>query len=295
MKSVQALTIRNMKLYFKDRGAFLTSMTTPLILLVLYLTFLARTYRSSFQAAGSLPSDTLDGLVAGQLISSILSVSCVTVAFFTNMRMVEDRVNGSIKDLRMTPVRGAALALGYYLSAMLSALIVCLVGMAVCLAYMGSVGWFPSAGDIAALVGDITLSVLFGTTLSGIIHFFLKTQGQLNAVGTIISAGYGFICGAYMPISQFSEGLRSVLSFFPGMYGTVLIRNHCMDVVYRDMAAQGIPNQVIDGIRTGVDCNLFLMGDKISIKTLYLLFGAAITVLLIVYLMMNRYRNRKVL
>ena len=32
--------------------------------------------------------------------------------------------------------------------------------------------------------------------------FPLTTQGQLSAVGTIVSAGYGFICGAYMPISN---------------------------------------------------------------------------------------------
>ena len=37
---------------------------------------------------------------------------------------------------------------------------------------------------------------------------------------SIVSAGYGFICGAYMPISQFSEGQQKVLSFLPGTYGT---------------------------------------------------------------------------
>ena len=40
------------------------------------------------------------------------------------------------------------------------------------------------------------------------VSFPLTTQGQLSAVGTIVSAGYGFICGAYMPISNFDSGLQ---------------------------------------------------------------------------------------
>ena len=65
-----------------------------------------------------------------------------------------------------------------------------------------------SAGDIVLLLIDIVVLVLFGTVLSSIVCYPLKTQGQMSAVGTIVSAGYGFICGAYMPISQFSEGLQ---------------------------------------------------------------------------------------
>ena len=57
---------------------------------------------------------------------------------------------------------------------------------------------------------DMILLVLFGSTLSSIISFPLTTQGQLSAVGTIVSAGYGFLCGAYMPISNFGPGLQKV-------------------------------------------------------------------------------------
>ena len=36
------LTARNCKLFFKDKGVFFTSLITPLILLVLYATFLVK-------------------------------------------------------------------------------------------------------------------------------------------------------------------------------------------------------------------------------------------------------------
>ena len=50
----------------------------------------------------------------------------------------------------------------------------------------------------------VNVLVLFGTVLSGIVCYPLQTQGQMSAVYTIVSAGYGFICGAYMPISNSS-------------------------------------------------------------------------------------------
>ena len=39
---------RNIKLFFKDKGMFFTSLITPAILLVLYVTFLGNVYRDSF-------------------------------------------------------------------------------------------------------------------------------------------------------------------------------------------------------------------------------------------------------
>ena len=42
---------RNMRLFFKDKGMFFTALITPLILLVLYTTFLGGIYRDTFEAA----------------------------------------------------------------------------------------------------------------------------------------------------------------------------------------------------------------------------------------------------
>lgn len=85
--------------------------------------------------------------------------------------------------------------------------IICFAATGICLTYVAIVGYM-SLADIFFLFLDILLLVLFGTALSSIINFFLSTQGQISAVGTIISAGYGFICGAYMPISSFGEGCK---------------------------------------------------------------------------------------
>lgn len=50
MRTVLALMDRNRKLFFKDKGMLFTSMITPVILIVLYATFLAKVFRDSFTA-----------------------------------------------------------------------------------------------------------------------------------------------------------------------------------------------------------------------------------------------------
>ena len=51
MTGLWSLTRRNTKLFFKDKGMFFSSLITPIILLVLYVTFLAKVYRDSFASA----------------------------------------------------------------------------------------------------------------------------------------------------------------------------------------------------------------------------------------------------
>ena len=298
MTGLGALIRRNTKLYFKDKGMFFTSLITPMILLVLYSTFLANVYEDSFrsalEAAGAAVSDkVLWGCVGGELVSSLLAVSCVTVAFCSNLLMVQDKITGARRDLTITPLKSGTLALSYYLSTLLSTLLICFAALVVCLVYLANVGWFLTAKDVAALVLDVVLLVLFGTALSSCVIFPLSTQGQASAVGTIISAGYGFICGAYMPISSFSAGLQRVISFLPGTYGTSLLRNHAMGGAFAEMKAQGFPAEVVEAIRDSVDCNLYFFDEKVTIGAMYLVLTASIVLALGIYVAMNIILGKK--
>ena len=48
MTGFGSLTKRGLKLFFKDKGMLFSSLITPIILLVLYITFLAKVYNDSF-------------------------------------------------------------------------------------------------------------------------------------------------------------------------------------------------------------------------------------------------------
>lgn len=298
MSTVKILLKRNIKLFFKDKAMFFTSLITPVILLVLYATFLSNVYTDIFHdsLAGviEVSESLIRGCVGGQLISSILAVSCVTVAFCSNMLMVQDKVTGVAKDFKTSPVRPSALAVSYYLATLASTLIICFVATGICLLYIAAVGWYMSVLDVILLFADVVLLVLFGTALSSIINFFLSTQGQISAVGTIVSSAYGFICGAYMPISQFSTGLQRVLSFLPGTYGTSLVRNHALRGVFEEMESIGFPSEVVEKIRDSVDCNLYFFGNKVELPVMYLILGGTVALLIGIYITMNVVRGKRV-
>lgn len=298
MMGLAALIKRNIKLYFMDKGMFLTSLITPVILLVLYSTFLGNVYEDSFrgalEAAGATVSDDLIwGCVGGQLVSSLLAVSCVTVPFCANLLMVQDKITGARGDLTIAPVKLGTLGLSYYLATLVSTLLINYAAMAVCLGYLAAVGWFLTASDVAALALDVTLLVLFGTALSSCVNFPLSTNGQASAVGTIVSAGYGFLCGAYMPISNFSNGLQKALSFLPGTYGTSLLRNHAMRGVFEEMKRIGFPAEVMEAIRDSVDCNLYFFGKMVPIATMYAVLLGAIVIAVGLYIVMNVFAGKK--
>lgn len=298
MTGLGALIKRNTKLYFKDKAMFFTSLITPVILLVLYATFLRNVYVESFHsaldAAGVTVSEALiNGCVGGQLVSSLLAVSCVTVAFCSNLLMIQDKVSGARHDLTVAPVKPGTLALGYYISTLVSSLTVNLAAAAVSMGYLAFTGWYLSAGDVLLILLDVVLLVLFGTALSSCVSFPLSTNGQGSAVGTVVSAGYGFVCGAYMPISSFSDGLQKVLSFLPGTYGTSLLRNHALRGSLAEMSGLGFPDEVIEAIRDSIDCNLYFFGSKVGAGTMYAVLCGAIVLFVGLYILMNVIGGRK--
>ena len=291
MKTLKNLIYRNTKLFFKDKGLFFTSLITPLILLVLYITFLGNVYRDSFLMhmpdGWIIPDSLLEGLVGGQLVSSLLAVCCVTVAFCSNMLMVQDKISGAKTDFQMTPVSPSVLALSYFVASFTATLCICMTALCAGLCYLGAVGWYLSVSDVCLLVLDICLLVLFGTALSSVINFFLSSQGHISAVGSLVSSVYGFVCGAYMPISQFSDGLQTAITFLPGTYGTVLFRNHAMRGVFSELEGLGLPKELVTEMMDAVDCNLYFLGDRVTISAMYAVVALTVLLLLGVYIFLH--------
>lgn len=181
MKTFLALTKRNIKVFFKDKGMFFTSLITPVILLVLYVTFLAKVYRNTFVAAlpdgVSVPEKLISGMVAGELVSSLLAVCCVTVAFCSNTLMVNDRITGARQDLLVSPAKRSVIAASYFSGTFFTTLIVTYAATAAGLIYVAASGWYMSFRDVVLIIVDVFLLTAFGTALSSVVNALLRTQG----------------------------------------------------------------------------------------------------------------------
>lgn len=290
-KATMHFTWRNIKIFFKDKGTLISAFISPLVILLLYVLFLHNVLYSSFEtnvpAELGLDAELMRGYVAAYEVSSILAVCCVTVAFVANMSMVEDRVSGVRADLTVSPVKGHVLVFGYYLATAAVTLVVCYVALGAGLAYIAGMGWFLSAGDVFAAILDVTLGVLFGTAFSSVVCYFLKSRGAITAVSTIVSTVYGFIAGAYYPISQFSTGIANVVMCLPGTYLTGLLRSHMMGGYATGFSDAGLPDNVVDSVMRSLDAKMSFFGSDVAVWKMYLVLCSAIIFLVGVFVILN--------
>lgn len=304
-----ALVSRNIKCYFKDKFLFFVSLITPMILLVLFATFLRGVYMSSFEgifrAVGFELADArvVEGLAGSWLLSSILAVSSVTVAVCSNAVMVNDKIENTLTDFCVTPVKRTTLSAAYFIANFTVTLIVLLAVLAVGLVYLAAVGWCLAFTDILAILADVICSVLFGTLAAAVIGNFISTQGGLSAVSTLVSSLYGFLCGAYMPLSQFADGLRSVICCLPGTYSVGILRNHFMTPYIQKLAGLGLPEAGAKGLMDSFDCNLtfggkfdkvgYVGGTQIPLGAMYGILLGACAILFAVYFAIVAVKNRE--
>lgn len=293
LRKMRYLTLRNIKLYFKDKMTFLVSLITPLILLVLFIAFLKSTYEDSILSiiqGFDLDQSLIDAFTGGWLFSSVLATSCITVAFCSGM-MVIDKINRANIDFMVSPVKKSTLQLSYVLANLFSTFIITFVLLIVGLIYLACVGFYITFVDILLIVFGIIITSLFGTILANIIWTFTHSQGVVSGVCTLVSALYGFICGAYMPISTMGQGMQYFVSLLPGTYATVLFRQGFLNSVLNRMR-ETLPQDMINGIASGFDVKMSFFGHDVSTLALILVISISTIVLLGVFLFINKFKKK---
>ena len=293
LRKMSYLTLRNIKLYFKDKMTFLVSLITPLILLVLFIAFLKSTYEDSILSiikGFDLDQSLIDAFTGGWLFSSVLATSCITIAFCSGM-MVIDKINRANIDFMVSPVKKSTLQLSYVLANLFSTFIITFVLLIVGLIYLACVGFYITFVDILLIVFGIIITSLFGTILANIIWTFTHSQGVVSGVCTFVSALYGFICGAYMPISTMGQGMQYFVSLLPGTYATVLFRQGFLNSVLNRMR-ETLPQGMINGIASGFDVKMSFFGHDVSTLALILVISISTIVLLGVFLFINKFKKK---
>ncbi|MCH5156720.1 MAG: ABC transporter permease [Clostridiales bacterium] len=299
IRKLFALVLRNMKCYFKDKFLFFVSLMTPMILLVLFVTFLRGVYISSFEqifeaAQFTASDDIINGLAGSWLLSSIISVSAVTVAICSNAVMIQDKIEGPICDLAVSPVKGTTVSISYFIANFIVTLLVMLCVLAVGSIYLAIVGWYIPFLDFLMILVDMICAVLFGTLLSGVIESFISTQGGLSALSTLVSSMYGFICGAYMPLSQFAEGMRNMICVLPGTYSVGMLRKHFMSGYVEKLAEMGLPDEGQKALLDGFDGHIYVGSTQMPLWSMYVILLSTCALLFAAYVLIVIFKNKKI-
>ena len=234
MRGILGLIKRNLLLFFKDWQSILFSLLTSIIVLVLYLLFLKGTFVSAMQSAmeqypgsASMVSETdIDMFANLLLLTGILGSAMISVPFSCITTLVRDRASKVDYDILATPLKRGQIIFAYFVSAVLSSTLLTGIILAIGLVGISLQGdthlngiQFVKAFAVVAL-GSISASAIFM-----IIVLFFKTVSACEAFFGILSAASGFVIGAYIPISQFSNGVQTVCNLFPASQITIMLRN----------------------------------------------------------------------
>ena len=234
MRGFLGLTKRNLLLFFKDKQSIIFSLLTSMIVLALYLLFLKDTFVNAMDSAmNQFPSlsslidkndkDMFANLI---LLTGILGSAMITVPYNCLITLVNDRENKVDYDILATPLKRGQIIFSYFVAAALSSVILTSVILAIGLGVIGLQGAiYLKVSEIVKAFGVVALGSISATSIFMIVILFFKSVSACGAFFGMLSAASGFIIGAYIPISQFSEAVQTVCNIFPASQITIVLRN----------------------------------------------------------------------
>lgn len=255
MRGFLGLTKRNLLLFFKDKQLILFSLLTSMIVLVLYLLFLKETFVNAMDSAinqfpglsSLIDKNDKDMFANLILLTGILGSAMITVPYNCLITLVKDRENKVDYDILATPLKRGQIILSYFVSAAFSSVILTGIILAVGLVTICMHGdIYLGAIDILKAFGVVALGSISATSIFMIVVLFLKSVSASGAFFGLLSAVSGFVIGAYIPISQFSEAIQTICNIFPASQITIVLRNVLINGLLEHM------NTTLDGVDQGM-------------------------------------------
>ena len=234
MRGILGLIKRNLLLFFKDWQSILFSLLTSIIVLVLYLLFLKGTFVRAMQSAmeqypglAFMVSETdIDMFANLLLLTGILGSAMISVPFSCITTLVRDRTNKVDYDILATPLKRGQIIFAYFVSAVLSSTL--LTGIILTIGLVGirmQGNIYMNASQVVKAFSIVALGSISASAIFMIVVLFFKSVSACEAFFGILSAASGFVIGAYIPISQFSNGVQTVCNLFPASQITIMLRN----------------------------------------------------------------------
>ena len=234
MRGISGLIKRNLLLFFKDWQSILFSLLTSIIVLVLYLLFLKGTFVSAIQSAmeqypglaSMVLQKDIDMFANLFLLSGILGSAMISVPFSCITVVVKDRANKVDYDILATPMKRGQIIFAYFVSAVLTSTLLTDIILAVGLIGIRMQGnMYLNISQVVKAFSIVALGSISASAIFMIVVLFFKTVSACEAFFGILSAASGFVIGAYIPISQFSNEVQTVCNLFPASQITIMLRN----------------------------------------------------------------------
>ena len=287
---ILALTNRNWKLFYRDRGTVLFSLLGPIIIVLLYVFFLKGTVTEGLTVADG----TSDYLVDSWIMAGIIASATVTTCLSGYGTMIRDREDGIAKDFDTSPVSKWSVIGGYLLNSMVIGTVMSIISFVIAEIYIVmNGGSLVSPLEALQILGTIVSAVFSAAGLVGLLSSFIESEGAFSGANIAIGAAIGFLVGAYIPIGGLPDGVQSVIKLLPASHAARVLRVIMMDeptaAAFEDAPAQAVEQFNTEmGVSFQIGDHVATMADSIG----YLLLSGSVAFVLTVVVLAIKRRNR---
>lgn len=272
MAQLFALTGRNLKLYFRDKGAVFFSLLSTFIVIGLMVFFLGdmniesvEDILSQFPGRDAGADKTnAELLVFVWTCAGILSINAVTVTLAAYTVMIRDRVTGKLNSIYTAPISRITIAGGYMLSAWIASVCVCVLTLFI-VELIGVTKGLTIFDFIVhvKLIGMIGANSFAYVGIMYVVALIAQTEGAWSGIGTIIGTLVGFFGGIYIPIGSLSDMIGNIMKCTPVIYGTAMFRKVMMQELL-NVTFEGLPAEVNEGYCEVMGIELEVFGTQIG-------------------------------
>ena len=284
------MTKRNIKVYLKDKTAIIFSMMTQIIILGLYLLFLKQNYVDSMTSMLDgfnikTEDNLINALVNSWLVSGVIGTSVVTVAMNSLSVMISDKQNKIDYDYNASS--------GAVVNTIVISAILLTAGIAFSCISGSS---FPEFTELLKLYGLVILGSVSAVLILMFVASFFKKNSTYAAFNTLISVAIGFVIGAYIPVSQFSDGVQTFVNLIPGSHIAAMIRNVLVSPCINDIStslAGADHGMFATEAEKAFATNLNLFGNEVDFTFMMMYSIGAILLFLVLNLISYKFSSKR--
>ena len=279
-----SFSLRNLKLFFKDKAAVFFSLLAVFIIIGLYALFLGDVWTDSFSDVPGARE-----LMDAWMVAGLLAVTSVTTTMGAYGIMIDDKSKKIERDFIASPVKRRSLLGGYMASAVVIGIVMSFITLILAEVYLlAGGGTLPSIPVLLETTGLILLSTVANSAMVLFLVSFFQSSNAFATASTVIGTLIGFLTGIYIPVGTLPEAVQFVIKCFPTSHAAVLFRKVLMEQRLEASFA-GAPAETASEFEEFLGVT-FRFGDTplSSLASIAVLIGTAILFYALALLLLSR-------
>ncbi|MDR1628599.1 MAG: ABC transporter permease [Oscillospiraceae bacterium] len=242
MNHFAAFTKRNVKLFLRDKPTVFFSFLSAMVLIALYFLFIAKTYSTAMQehAGDFLSLSASNFMIYLQMMAGVLvlnSMSLTTGAFGI---IAHDFENRRVDSFLLTPLRTGEMLASYYAASIIVSFTLNVFTWLASSVLIGALtGYWITAATFFAGIGILVITSFISASLMLLITTLVKSSAAIGVISGIAGTFFGFLCGIYMPYSNFGEGTIKIGSTLPFTHLTIWLKQTVLADAFSQVGITG--------------------------------------------------------